>query len=604
MHNISRKAEVMKKILTMMLFVISTTGVFALGDSTAEYLHQHIGYLASDALEGRKAGSKGAELAAAYVAKQFSSIGLLPLGDGGTYFQKFVFTAGVKLGKNNSLSASKGTATTSYSLDKDFRPLAFSSNGAVKSQLVFAGYGISSADLHYDDYGGIDVKDKVVLVLRFSPAGDNPHSEFSKYLPLRYKTLTAREKGAKALLVVTGSADDSTDVLQSLRYDNSFSNSGIPVFSVTRATVDGWLRHAAPSVDSLQSLINATKKPASLVVPDIDISLSSEVVEMKDSSANVVGLLRITDTTNAEYVILGAHYDHLGWGGEGSLAPDKVEIHHGADDNASGTAGIIELARMLSLQKRLLKRNILFISFSGEEEGLLGSQYYVKHPVVFLGNAITMINLDMVGRLKDRTLTVQGTGTSSRWDSLLAHYNQDSTFVLKTVKDGFGPSDHSSFYGANVPILFFFTGIHEDYHKPTDIAGKINYDGEASVLNYVENIAVDIDDHAGRPDYLKTQTTSNSGGDSRGYRVYVGTVPDFSESADGMKITAVRDNSPAAKGGLLGGDVIVKFGKFDVKNIYDYTYALQEYKPGDEVEVIVKRGNDTLTKKVKLEKRN
>jgi aminopeptidase YwaD len=594
----------MKKYLAMTFFFLAAIKTFAQGDSTAVYLHQHIGYLASDALEGRKAGSKGAALAAGYIADEFSSIGLLPLGDGGSYFQQFVFTAGVKLGNDNTLSITKGTEGRSYHLDKDYRPLAFSSNGKASGPLVFAGYGISSADLHYDDYAGLDVKDKIVLVLRFSPAGDNPHSEFSKYLPLRYKTLTAREKGAKALLVVTGAADDSADDLQKLRYDNSYSNSGIPVFSVTRALVDSWLSHSTPSVDSLQSTINRTTQPASLLVPDVAISLSSDVVELKDTSANVVGLLKVTDTTNAEYLILGAHYDHLGWGGEGSLAPDKVEIHHGADDNASGTAGIIELARKLSSQKSSLKRNILFIAFSGEEEGLLGSQYYVQHPVVSLGNAITMINLDMVGRLKDNTLTVQGTGTSSRWDSLLTHYNRDSVFVLKSVKDGFGPSDHSSFYGANVPILFFFTGIHEDYHKPTDIASKINYDGEALVLNYIDSVSIDIDDHPARPDYLKTQSMASSGGDSRGYRVYVGTVPDFSESADGMKITAVRDNSPAAKGGLLGGDVIVKFGKFDVKNIYDYTYALQEYKPGDEVEVVVKRGGDKLTKKVKLEKRN
>jgi len=407
-------------------------------------------------------------------------------------------------------------------------------------------------------------------------------------------------------MVVTGSADDSTDELIGLKYDNSFSSSGIPVFSISRAVADKWLHNANTTVDSIQTKINSSKKPLSINVPNVVLSLSSDIFEIKDTTANVAGLLRVADTANSEYLVIGAHYDHLGWGGEGSgsLAPDKHEIHNGADDNASGTGGVIELARMLSAQKQSLRRNVVLISFSGEEEGLFGSQFYVKHSPMALNKAIAMMNLDMVGRLKDKILTVQGTGTSSRWDSVLAEYNSDSTFTLKSVKDGFGPSDHSSFYGANIPVLFFFTGIHEDYHKPSDHADKINYDGEALVINYIRKIAIDIDDHQARPDYLKTQTIPSSGNESRGFRVYVGTVPDYSETTSGMKITAVRDNSPAAKGGLLGGDIIVKFGKFDITNVYDYTYALQEYKPGDEVEVVVRRGSETVVKKVKLEKRN
>jgi len=592
-------------LFSSLLFTLSCRA-FALGDSTEIYLRQHIEYLASDALEGRKSGSKGAELAAEYIAKQFAVCGLVPLGSGGTYFQSFVFITGVRLGGNNALVSGQGNKKKTYRIDKDFRPLAFSADGEASGPLVFAGYGISATDSSYDDYAKVDVKDKVVLIMRYTPAGDNPHSGYSKYLPLRYKTLTAREKGAKALLIVTGSADDSTDELVALKYDNSFSSSGIPVFSVSRTVADSWLANANTSVDSLQAEINASKKPVSVDVPNVVVSLTSDVFEIRDTTVNVAGLLRISDTANAEYLVIGAHYDHLGWGGEGSgsLAPDKHEIHNGADDNASGTGGIIELARLLSAKKHLLKRNVLFISFSGEEEGLLGSQYYVKHPLLSMNNAIAMINLDMVGRLKDRTLTVQGTGTSTRWDSVLAEYNSDSTFILKSVKDGFGPSDHSSFYGANIPILFFFTGIHEDYHKPSDHADKINYGSETLVINYIKSVAVDIDDHPVRPDYLKTQSMPGSGSESRGFRVYVGTVPDYSETSAGMKITAVRDNSPAAKGGLLGGDIIIKFGKFDIKNVYDYTYALQEYKPGDEVEVVVQRGSEKLSKKVKLEKRN
>ncbi len=596
----------MKILLLSSLLFILTNCAFALDDSTSIYLKQNITYLASDALEGRKSGSKGAELAARYIARQFASCGLIPLGDSGTYFQNFTFIAGVKLGEKNSLTSVDGENKRTYQINKDYRPLAFSANGDASGPVIFAGYGISSTDLQYDDYANVDVKDKIVLIMRYSPTGDNPHSDFGKFLPLRYKTLTAREKGVKALMVVTGSADDSTDELIGLKYDNSFSSSGIPVFSISRAVADKWLHNANTTVDSIQTKINSSKKPLSINVPNVVLSLSSDIFEIKDTTANVAGLLRVADTANSEYLVIGAHYDHLGWGGEGSgsLAPDKHEIHNGADDNASGTGGVIELARMLSAQKQSLRRNVVLISFSGEEEGLFGSQFYVKHSPMALNKAIAMMNLDMVGRLKDKILTVQGTGTSSRWDSVLAEYNSDSTFTLKSVKDGFGPSDHSSFYGANIPVLFFFTGIHEDYHKPSDHADKINYDGEALVINYIRKIAIDIDDHQARPDYLKTQTIPSSGNESRGFRVYVGTVPDYSETTSGMKITAVRDNSPAAKGGLLGGDIIVKFGKFDITNVYDYTYALQEYKPGDEVEVVVRRGSETVVKKVKLEKRN
>ncbi len=573
-------------------------------DSTSHYLKQHVNFLASDVLEGRGTGEKGNELAALYIAEQFKNIGLQPAGDHGTYFQEFEVVKGLQLGANNNLSATIGKKKPfNYAANTDFIPVGFSSNATVSGKVVFAGYGMT-ADSTYDDYKGIDVKDKIVIALRYAPDGDNPHSKFAKQSALRYKALQAREKGAKALLIVTSAADDSTDKLMKLKYDHSFSNAGIPVLSVSRKVVNEWLKQNKLNIDSVRNKIVTTSSSASVELKNIFLSLSSDVVHIKKRSSNVIGLLKVND--NEEHLVIGGHYDHLGYGGDGSgsLSPDKNEIHNGADDNASGTTVVIELGRKLSEYKNILKRNIVVIAFSGEEMGLLGSAYYTKNPVLPLQRAVTMFNFDMVGRLKDNVLTVQGTGTSSGWENLLKKHNADSSFTLKFVKDGFGPSDHSSFYSQNIPVLFFFTGIHEDYHKPSDDADKINIDGMNDILRYVAKLAVEIDTTSTRPDYIKTQS-QDQGGMRQGFRVYVGTIPDYSEDANGMLLSGVRENSPAAKAGLQKGDVIIKFGKFDIKNVYDYTYALQEYKPGDEIEVkFVRNKTETITSKMVLEKRN
>ncbi|MDP1677718.1 MAG: M28 family peptidase [Bacteroidota bacterium] len=571
-------------------------------DSSVAYAKSHVDYLASNELEGRGTGEKGNELAAKYIADKFSELGLRPMGDNGTYFQEFEVVKSLELGKQNSLTAKLGKKTSNYSVQKDFVPISFSANASAEGNVIFAGYGMT-VDSTYDDYAKIDAKNKVVIALRYSPDGDNPHSKYAKQSALRYKAMQAREKGAKALLLVTATADDSSDALVKLKFDNSFSDAGIPVFSVSRAIVNTWLKGNRITIDSLQKRIVRTNKQQSFELKNVTLSLSSEVIQLKKKTSNVLGLLKVND--NEEHLIIGGHFDHLGYGGigSGSLAPDQNEIHNGADDNASGTSAMIETARELSYYKNILKRNVLFMGFSGEEMGVLGSAHYTKHPKLSLTQAVTMINYDMVGRLTDQTLTIQGTGTSSQWESLVTKYNSDSTFKLKFVKDGYGPSDHASFYGAGIPVLFFFTGLHDNYHRPSDDADKINSEGIAQIVSYASKLAVEIDTTAARPDYIKTQAPQQ--GTRQGFRVFVGTIPDYSEGADGMLLAGVRDNSPASKAGLLKGDVLIKFGKFEIKNVYDYTYALQEFKPGDEIEVkIVRNKTETITTKMTLEKRN
>jgi aminopeptidase YwaD len=345
---------------------------------------------------------------------------------------------------------------------------------------------------------------------------------------------------------------------------------------------------------------------------------------------NVVGILDGSDPAlKNETIVIGAHYDHLGRGGEGSLAPRSGEIHHGADDNASGVAGVLELAHVFTTQRPKPKRTILFVAFSGEEEGLLGSSYYVNHPLAPLANTVAMINMDMIGRMKDRKLIIGGVGTAKEWRDIVGSGNSlqgmtvtasagttplgipvvvsangrpivsmdsSKTFDLTLNEDGYGPSDHSSFYSKQIPVLFFWTGTHEDYHKPSDTSDKINYEAEARVLSLVARIVRDIDQGDRRPTY--TIAKSESSGRSTGFRVYLGTIPNYADTNDGLLLDGVRDDSPASAAGLKAGDRIVKIAGRDVHNVYDYTYALGEMKAGQEYVIEVKRGTERFTLKI------
>ncbi|HMJ24430.1 MAG TPA: M20/M25/M40 family metallo-hydrolase, partial [Pyrinomonadaceae bacterium] len=422
--------------------------------------------------------------------------------------------------------------------------------------------------------------------------------------------------------------------LARLSYDNH-GEAGLPVVVISKQLAIGILsshqflgefERAADSRNK-DSVTERLRRPLG-----ISLSLAVDVQRRESPSFNVIGVLPGTDPKlKGEAIVIGAHYDHLGMGGEGSGSLSaKTGIHHGADDNASGVAGLIELARMLSAQK--LRRTVVFIAFSGEEEGLIGSNYYVNHPIVPLTNTVAMINMDMIGRLRDKALIVGGVGTAQEWRSMIDASNDvqgmtvtlnspgvDRTlqsgipvvmgsngnpvvsmnaarkFSLTLNEDGYGPSDHSSFYGKQVPVLFFFTGSHNDYHKPSDTAEKINYEGEASIVGFVERIIRDLDRSDKRPTYAVAKSEPQRSG---GFRVYLGTIPNYAESNDGLRLDGVRDDSPAAKAGLKAGDRIVKMGGHEVKNVYDYTYALGEMKAGQEYEVEIVRGSERLTLRI------
>ena len=573
-------------------------------------IQKDVKYLASDALEGRRTGTKGATEAAAYIAKEFRRLGLKPvagsMGGNGSgpqsseshsrqkaqsrYLQSFPYIAGVKLGNENALML----GTEKFEPGTDWLPLGFSSSAKVSGKLVFAGYGITAADLNHNDYANGNAAGNIAVVLQGTPDGANPHGQFARYEGVRWKAVAAKNAGAKALIVIAKEANFKDDPLSRLVYDNTGGEAGLPVIVLSRAAAD---RLLAASNTSLSQLDPASAGHA-LTGP---VSLSTDVVRTEVPAYNVIGMLEGSDPLlKKEVIIIGAHYDHLGRGGEGSLASRPGDIHYGADDNASGTAGVLELARLFTKQKPKPKRTILFMTFGGEEEGLLGSNYYVNHPLVPLANTVAMINMDMIGRMKDSKLVIGGVGSAKEWRDIMAA-DKEKAFQLTLNEDGFGPSDHSSFYAKQIPVLFFWTGTHTDYHKPSDTFEKINYDDEVRILAFVARIVNQLD----TADKRLTYTTAKSDAAPRtgGFRVYLGTIPSYADSDNGLLLDGVRDESPAAKAGLKAGDRIVKIGTREIKNVYDYTAALGELKAGEEYPIEVVRGTERLSLKIKPEGR-
>jgi Zn-dependent M28 family amino/carboxypeptidase len=608
-----------KRITVFVATFLVTTFVVVAQQSlepSAEKLQQHVSYLASDELDGRRTGTAGANDAARYIAREFERLGIrtAPATDSrkinvmlARYLQTFPYIGRVELGKNNVLSVRGGETLR---VGEDWMPLGISANQTLNlTEVVFAGFGITANELNHNDYKGTYSKTQVAVIEKGTPDGDNPHGKFTSAGQLRFKVAAAQSAGVGALLIISSEDDFKTDALVNLRYDNA-GLAGIPV--------------AVISKQAAEKLRNAK-----------EVKLTTDVVRVEVPAHNVVGVIEGSDPVlKNESIVIGAHYDHLGRGGEGSLAPRSGEIHHGADDNASGTAGVLELARIFSAQKPKLKRTLVFIAFSGEEEGLLGSNYYVNHPLVPLAKTVAMINMDMIGRMKDGKLVIGGVGTAKEWRQLINQANTAQTmtvaanaggpapkgvpivvsangrpimsvdpkggFDLALNEDGYGPSDHSSFYSKQVPVLFFWTGTHNDYHKPSDTFDKINYNDEARILSMVARIVRDIDSADQRLTYTTAKSDPPRGG---GFRVYLGTIPNYADSSDGLLIDGVRDDSPAAKAGLKAGDRIVKIGSREVKNVYDYTYALGEMKAGQEYVIEVVRGSEKLTLKIVPEAR-
>jgi len=596
----------MKKNFLICLYaaVIFTTTTFAQNadnaEVTASEIKDHITYLSSDDMKGRFSGSKEIYNAAMYIKAEFEKYGLKP-AFGDNYLQEYPFIAGIEMVGENEIDFNIGDKEVEPELYKDFIPVPFSGSGEVEAKLVFVGYGISASKLEYDDYAGIDVKDKIVLVMRSNPEFNLPHSEFDEYSSLRYKATVARDKGALGIVFVNGYLpEDDRDKLVEFKYDGAASIEGFPTVQIKRNIVDKLFENEGIGFAEYQKKMSEEKKPASFEFKSITAEIETGVKQVEKTTWNVAAILEGNDAQlKNDYLVIGAHFDHLGMGQTGSLyMGDEPMIHNGADDNASGTAGVLELAEKFASLKDGLKRSVVFVGFSGEELGLLGSNYFVNNPPVDADRMVTMVNMDMIGRLNDKNeLIVYGTGTSTNWKNILNEKNTDN-FSLTFNDEGYGPSDHSSFYGKQIPVLFFFTGTHTDYHKPSDDVDKINAEGEEKVLNYVYNIAHEIVNAESKPDYLVVERKDT--GRMTGTKVWVGTIPDFAGNVDGYKLSGVTDGSPAAKAGLQAGDIIIKFGDKKITNIYDFTYAIGNYVPGDKVDVVVLRGENEMNFNIEL----
>jgi len=579
---------------------------------TASDLREEVGFLASDRLEGRMTGSKGTKLASEYIAAYLEKNGVQPLGDNGSYFQEFPFTSGVKLvGDQCLLEVTKVNGEkTRFDVDKDFRPLAFSATGEAEGNVVFAGYGFvvpGDPEHTYDSYAGLDVKDKIVVVFHYVPedAGVERRQELNRYAGLRDKAMVARERGAKALLIVNGPNSPGAGELIPLKFDQSAASSGIIVASVGGGVADALFSGAGKNVKDVQTQLDAENPhfEGSFELPGVKVKLSAAVETEKKQDRNVVGYLPPPKGMEAaEVVVIGAHYDHIGHGEIGSLADKDAQgqIHNGADDNASGTSLVMELAAALAGERKenpqAFRRGVVFAFWSGEELGVVGSSYFAANPPVPLERVIAYLNFDMVGRLRDNKLSLQGVGSSHIWPELIEKRNVAAGFNLTMQDDPYLPTDVTAFYPKGIPVLSFFTGVHADYNKPSDDPETLGYDEMVRIGTFARSIVEDIAVRSERPDYVKAEM-SKSKTDARGaLTATLGTVPDYaSEDVEGVKLSGVRAGGPADKAGVKGGDVVVELAGQKITNIYDYTHVLAALKVGQPVSMVVSRDGSRVT---------
>jgi Tol biopolymer transport system component len=571
-------------------------------------LRESVTTLASAEFEGRMTGEKGAQLAAEFIAGKLGKLGLKSAGATNNYFQPFEFNAGARVRTNdNRIGLVAGGRMVRFVPERDFRPLSFTSNGAVSGEVVFAGYGLTvpgKGTEGYDSYRGLDVSNKIVLALRYVPEQVEPkrRQELNRYAGLRYKAMLARERGAKAILFVTGPTSPTPGELASLNSDSSSgSGSGIIAASVSTNIAESLLTMVGRGLKSVQAQLDKEDPHAEggFVISNVTLSLTASVEHIRKTDRNVIAVL--PPAGSAEYVLVGAHYDHLGFGESGAMrrSGEEDKIHPGADDNASGTAGLLELARMLALEQAgvdsAARRGIIFAFWSGEELGLLGSSWFAEHSPVPLSNIVACLNFDMIGRLRDNKLMLQGVGSSTWWRRTIEKRNVAAAFDLVLQEDPYLPTDVTAFYPRGIPVLSFFTGSHDDYHRPTDTADKVDYAGVERIVRLARGIVVDVTTATERPDYVKVATSDKGMGSRENLRAYLGTIPDYATETAGVKLSGVRGGSPAEKAGLKSGDVIVEFGGQKIANIYDYTYALDAVKIGQPVQVVVLRDGQRVT---------
>jgi Zn-dependent M28 family amino/carboxypeptidase len=612
------------------------------GQAQGSSTRQHVQTLASEKLDGRLTGSAGERLAADYIVSQLERVGAKPLPGQADYRLPFEFTAGsrdsgstvevyreerakvaiesgtVTGGISSGVVGPEGTSCYTrnsgsgsrsgckYNARGDVQALSFSDNTEVTGPLVFAGYGLvvpDSQDFGYDSYVGLDVKDKIVLVLRYFPedAEQKVKGILARYSDLRYKAMAARQRGAKAMIVVTGPRSPNAGETVPMSFDTAIAGSGIAAASISAKVAAEIFRDLAGPEKALaaaqQSLDSGNPHVAGFEIPGVTVTLRTSVARERQEGRNIVAYLPATGPTTTvqkSWVALGAHYDHLGHGTNGNSLARKEEsgqIHLGADDNASGTAAVLAAGETLARQQR--RRNVLLAFWSGEELGLLGSAAFAAQPPVPIDQLAAYLNFDMVGRMQDNKLGVQAAGTSPSWSRLLEQANIVAGFDLQVQSDPYQPTDVATFNLASVPCLAFFTGTHVDYHRPTDTADKIDYEDLDRVVAFAADITRRLGDLVDPPPFTKVDQPSQAGSRA-GVRVFTGTIPDYTSEVKGLLLGGVIGGGPAEEAGLQKGDVIVEIAGQSIANIYDYTYALELLKIGQSVKVAYMRAGKRI----------
>jgi len=577
--------------ISLTLFLLLYAGITfsqSYAGFSAENALRHIGYLASDQLRGRKAGSQEGLIAAQYIRDHFKQLGMTLPGDNG--LQPFEVITGISLDEGNFLTIGDHSLTPG----EDYTPLPFSISADLSANLVFVGYGfdLTSDTLTWNDFGGVDLKGKWAVILRGTLTSSSGKELIPANADERFKVMIAQDHGAAGVIFVSGTMTDQSDNLLKLSYDKSPATATIPVVQIKREFLDGQLAPLHLRIEDLEKEISDNKKPKSMEWP-ITVTASVKLSKVRSTAYNVVGIIEGSDPElRRQSVIIGAHFDHLGTGGygSGSRVPDTMAIHYGADDNASGVSGILLLAEYFSRPEHRPARTLVFVAFDAEEIGLIGSRFFAENPLTDLKNTYVMVNFDMIGRLKEtNTLSVGGTGTAVEFDSLLNQLANRHPLALSRSPEGFGPSDHASFYAKNIPVLFISTGAHADYHTPRDNVAGINAEGMTTVLDFSADLITAL---AGSNEKL---TFTEAGPSSRAshrynFKVTLGIMPDMTSAGnDGLRVEAVRPGAPASGGGMLKGDIITAIDGNPVGNIYDYMGRLKNLNPGQIITVDVMR---------------
>jgi len=596
MNDNNRALYLFAFIIALGGFLIQTKSTGVSSEITNNEIMGHIRYLSHENRAGRHPGTRGSKDVIAYMVKQLKSYGVDP-GVDKSFIQPFDITAGIRLvGENHALINGD-----SLGIEKDYVPLFFSSSGKTEGPMVFVGYGfdVDEDQLKWGDYNRVDVKGKWAMVMRHSPERGNNHSPYYPHSSLHKKMLVARDRGAIGVVFISQIEDQG---LYPLEYVAGYNNAGIPAIHLSNDVADKLLGGYGWSRQNIQETMNRSLESISFEMKGKIFKASVSLEHIKTRAANVIGEIKSGNREHRdEYVVVGAHFDHVGRGGprSGSRKPDQDAVHPGADDNASGIAGLLEIAQKLSAKKSRLKRSVLLIGFDAEEKGLLGAKHFIKNPTINIDKIVTMINMDMIGRMKDSLVTVGGVGTAASFEPLLDSLGFGRNLNLAISKPGFGPSDHAAFYSEDIPVLFFFSGFHNEYHTPNDTWKHINLQGTTDIVNLVFDVTYHLIRTDSSPVFTKAGPKQPRGPMTRSPGVTMGIMPSYGSQETGLEVGGIsKEDGPAAKAGIIRGDVIKSINGKPIKDIYEYMDRLSDLKKGMVVPVSIERDGEKMVLEV------